>query len=444
MRGAAFLDQQGGRQNSNSFNGQATWTPTNYLVLNFRGGRNFLNEKLNSYGIPDSTRVLCSGTSRFDLIPAGDYGCSAGDQNFANNFQIPFDTSTRTTFDADASLFGINLGGRHNFKFGYQFNRLFNETEQGYPETGYVILYYGRTIDEILGTAPSADAIGAGILQRFGTVGSASSSNQGVFMQDSWTINNRLTFNVGVRLEKETVPSFSDGGQNIEFGWGDKIAPRFGVAFDLTGDGKTKLFASYGWFYDRFKYELPRGSFGGDFFRRDYFEIRSSTGENRSNYTPSVILGNVPDIIGGNCPDPADPTQPYPTLGNGLSICQFDFRIATNTTGADVFQNGAIDPDIKAALQSEYTFGIERQLANNFLISGRYTHKQVDRAVEDIGVINDQGSEAYVIGNPGLGLSCEISTTANQPCIKANRDYDAVEIRVDKRASKYFFNASYT
>jgi len=64
-------------------------------------------------------------------------------------------------------------------------------------------------------------------------------------------------------------------------------------------------------------------------------------------------------------------------------------------------------------------------------------------AVEDVGLFNAQGSEAYIIGNPGLGLVCEISQDAGRPCIKAERNYDAMEIRVDKRG-RLFFNASYT
>ncbi len=42
LSGADLLGQQGGRNNSNSINGQVTYNPTNYLVLNFRGGRTFL------------------------------------------------------------------------------------------------------------------------------------------------------------------------------------------------------------------------------------------------------------------------------------------------------------------------------------------------------------------------------------------------------------------
>ncbi|HEY0426462.1 MAG TPA: TonB-dependent receptor [Pyrinomonadaceae bacterium] len=434
LTGSSLLGQQGGRQNANNVNAQITYNPTNWMILNFRAGRSFLNEKLNSYGLPRATRYQCSTTN--NGIPAG-AGCTAGFQNIANNAQINFDVSTRTTFDADASLVGLNAGGRHNLKFGYQFNRLFNTVNSGYKDLGIITLFYGVPINQI-GTSitPTAGNLGSGRLQRFGTVGEASSKDQALFVQDSWQVFNRLSLNLGVRIENETVPNFgSTGSQAIKFGWFDKIAPRFGAAFDLTGDNKTKLFASYGWFYDRFKYELPRGSFGGDFFRRDYFEILPGRGTAYTNYTLANIVGNFSDPIGGACPI---------TGSTGYSVCQFDFRIATNLTGADVFDTGAVDPNLKAARQSEYTIGLERQLWNNFLLSARFTHKQIDRAIEDIGLFTPSGSEAYVIGNPGFGLACTISATANFPCPKAERKYDAFEIRVDKRAAKYFFNASYT
>ena len=73
-----------------------------------------------------------------------------------------------------------------------------------------------------------------------------------------------MTLNVGLRLEKESLPSYNSlpGFNGINFGWGDKLAPRLGAAYDVKGDGKIKVFASFGYFYDLMKYNLPLGSFG--------------------------------------------------------------------------------------------------------------------------------------------------------------------------------------
>ena len=59
----------------------------------------------------------------------------------------------------------------------------------------------------------------------------------------------------------------------VEFNFGDKLAPRVGFAYDIKGDGTWKAFGSWGIFYDIFKLELPRGSFGGDKWLEYYYTL---------------------------------------------------------------------------------------------------------------------------------------------------------------------------
>ncbi|MCP9493129.1 MAG: TonB-dependent receptor [Pyrinomonadaceae bacterium MAG19_C2-C3] len=435
--GPALLDRQGGRQTSNNTAGSITWTPTDRLTLSARGGYNFLNEKIGNYGVPAVTGqfrqiVQIVGTADASAAPAN-FGLAAGTQNFPGFSQLLFDVSRRRTFDADASYLLSNFGGRHQFKGGYQFNGISNQALSTLVDTG--VFRFGQTIAQVSGraVASTAGAIGAGFLQRFGVIGSAGSDNQAFYIQDSYQPFNRLTLNLGVRAEKENSPSFAAGAPGITFDYGDKIAPRLGFALDVTGNGRNKIFGSYGWFYDRFKYELPRGSFGGNFFRNDYFEI--FPGQTLANFTRQTIIGTNGDPIGGLCPL---------TGSTGLTRCQLDFRIPSNLPG-NTLDLGAVDPDIEAFRQSEITVGFERDLGNGFLFGSRYTHKQVDVAVEDIGTFASTGGEAYVIGNPGRGLAAELAEANGLLPLEAVRDYDAFEVRVDKRfARAIYFNSSYT
>jgi hypothetical protein len=433
-RGADFLNRTGGRQTSNNTNGSIIWTPTSKFVFTARGGYSFLNERIGNYGVPSVQGLLRTNIVNIGrgAIPAG-FGLTTFGASFPNFSELEFDATIRRTFDADASYLLSNFLGRHQFKGGFQFNGISNQVRSTLVTS--VILFFGENIDELSGRdiTPAPNAIGSGFLQRFGVLGSAGSDNRAFYIQDTWQPINRLTLNLGVRIEKEDSPSFAPGAPGIVFGYGDKIAPRLGFAYDIFGDGKTKIFGSYGKFFDRFKYELPRGSFGGNFFRADYFDILP--GQTINSFTRQTIIGSNPDPIGGNCPLPGS---------TGLSRCQLDFRIPSNLVG-NTLDLGAVDPDIKAFQQSEYTIGFERDLGKGYLFSSRYTHKQVDVAVEDIGFQSSTGGEAYIIGNPGFGLARQQSEANGFESLKAVRDYDAGEFRVVKRfATSAYLDASYT
>ena len=104
----------------------------------------------------------------------------------------------------------------------------------------------------------------------FGTFGKVSGNIISLYVQDQWSVTPRLSLNLGIRTENESVPTSGLGEEAFKFGFGDKLAPRLGAAYDVHGDGRMKVYGSWGRYFDWTKYELARGSFGGDFWRVYY------------------------------------------------------------------------------------------------------------------------------------------------------------------------------
>jgi hypothetical protein len=256
------------------------------------------------------------------------------------------------------------------------------------------------------------------------TEGTVASNNWSFWAQDSWTIHDRLTINAGVRTENEHVPSFREENPGIDFGFRDKIAPRVGFAYDLHGDSRWKFFGSFGKYYDITKLEMPRGSFGAEHSINYYYTLDTFD-------FPSIACAEGP----AGCP--------------GTYIEQNDLRHAANAVDPALTAyfggpQNTIDPNILPVETGELAFGLDHDLSHSMTIGARYIHKWLTRTIEDNGISIPGVGEVFFIANPGFGVAEQILPAPAPPSPRAIRDYDALELRLQKRlGNRWSLNTSY-
>jgi hypothetical protein len=99
--------------------------------------------------------------------------------------------------------------------------------------------------------------------------------------------------------------------------------------------------------------------------------------------------------------------------------------------------------------QSSASAGDEYQVGDNSVVTLHFIHNDLLETIEDIGFLNAQGDEGYLIGNPGLrAASIQFpygATPLGQPVPRPKRQYDALEFGYNRRfAGNWFLSANYT
>jgi outer membrane receptor protein involved in Fe transport len=183
-----------------------------------------------------------------------------GNNSTTQNF-----TQDRFAIRDDLTLTSFQAAGEHVLKGGIAFDYLKYQvvkTQNGNP----VFFFRPSTFLATPGDMPYRATIGSGDPDL-----STNNRQFGVYVQDDWRINPRLTANVGLRWDFETdmlnnsyvtpanvrtgfasvYPSnyFTDGNDRDTY-YG-AVQPRIGLSYDVSGDGKTIVHAGYGKYYDR-------------------------------------------------------------------------------------------------------------------------------------------------------------------------------------------------
>jgi hypothetical protein len=184
----------------------------------------------------------------------------------------------------------------------------------------------------------------------------------GAFLQDKWTISDRLTVTLGARYDIENVelpetdnPLFGDPKD-----WPvdtNNFAPRVGFTYNL-GDARTLVRGGYGRFFDKTHFELVSGVITNTPFTTSFtrqFPL--------NNIDPGPIQGRRPD-------DPFLSGGPVLTDAIRAEIArQFPAGAVVRNTGA-TFDN----PNRVIPYTDQLSIGVERQLRPDLSVSADYVH----------------------------------------------------------------------
>lgn len=391
---------------ADSYGGQFDWTATDQLFVNVTAGW-YQDNDFSDGGEPNmgTRRTFANSNLTYTAVPE-EFRRASGFADSAVNTFNEVDANNRFSFNLDATTFR-HWKGQHSLKVGVQYERLHNTVDEG-QQFANISINWNRSFQPAAGGAPVRGTYGYYTASRSYTEGDVTSHNVGLFLQDQWSVSDRLTFNYGVRADQTNIPSYRPENPSLSFSFSEKIAPRFGFAYDIKGDARWKAYGSWGVFYDIEKLDMPRGLWGADHWVQ---------------YTYTLDTFNWPTL---DCADTFGSTGCPGTL-----LERLDRRHVSNE-----ISNLLVDPNLKPMKAQEATIGLEHELSNIMSLGVRYTHKWLNTAIEDVGVLDPViGAEIFYIANPGEGIGEYPLGRDLPPTPKAKRVYDAVDFTFNRRLS---------
>lgn len=355
-------------------------------------------------------------------VPTGTTGgLGTVDQNQGKNTQF----SLKST-----NLF--SLGGQHQVRYGASFEDIKFTRDTNWTGPTIPLADGNRTLEG----APIQIRTAAGVTfyratrGRLVPAGETTQKYYSLFLQDTWQIGGRLTIRPGVRYERQKLTGQTPGDQGAPtlchsddsrpgagdgsgsaipctFTWDNNWAPRIGVTYDIRGNGRSKLYASYGRFYAKIPNDLAARAMSSD------------SGITRQNFRDPGL------------------TQPVP---NGEVFAGSATNLLRTSDAAAI-----IDPNAGSTYSDEFVGGAEFEVGHSVNLGVRYIHRNLGQILEDIGQLPVAGyflaecgdtTVDYFITNPGTSTAAiNCPSSANAAFEDPVHKYDAFEVTATKTFS---------
>lgn len=311
------------------------------------------------YGLNETDRTT---QSALDANPAVYYrydsnGAFQKRGNFAN-FSRDIGDDQRKVYRAD---FDIYLGD-HEIRTGIDYEVLTANATTTNSGGAYYLFY----VDDV--TDPNNHSFRQVRHRTYSSGGSFESKNFAYYIQDQWQVTDNFVLNLGLRNDSfENFNGIGDSFVELSNQW----APRVGAVYDLSGDGESKIWMSYGRYYLPVAANTNIRLAGAETYIQDYYAFNGFVDEN---------LG-IPVLSG-------DHVRPSDVYSNG-----------------DVPDPGAIvDASIDPMYSDEFILGYQFQLTDDWSLAIQGTYRKLGTTIEDVAI--DKGFDDYLKAMNGEENGC--------------------------------------
>jgi Carboxypeptidase regulatory-like domain/TonB dependent receptor/TonB-dependent Receptor Plug Domain len=254
----------------------------------------------------------------------------------------------------------------------------------------------------------------------------------GVFAQDKWRLNNRLTLTLGARYDVEVLPTpnednplFAGDSRGYPMDT-NNVSPRLGFSYALDGSARSVLRGGYGLFFQRTSYTFLTPMF--------------STGARYSTSFTARFPTSGQDNGPRNGTFPTNPLlQNGPVVNHAAIDALFPPGSRIQNTGTVRFDN----PDREVAWARQYSIGYERQLGSYMAVTvdyirseqrKQYTLVDLNPPIRTNATVA-QGQVRRINPLPPLQLG-EFVGPVNTITNDGRIDYDTVQVSATRRLSQ--------
>lgn len=421
-----------------SFVARYTGTLTDWLTVSAAYGKN------RDSAVSTSGDVTAPYAYDYRLNSAGTGYIGRVSEQTASSY-TPVRETEREFWRFDADLY-FELFGKHHVRAGVDHEDL-SLSRQTRRTGEHAYLYY--TASSTTTQAQGSNLTPGQTYVRVSTYsagGSFENSNEAYYIQDSWDVNDQLTINLGLRLDKFDLNG-AEGDTIVSFD--EEIGPRLGFTFDPLNDGRSRFYGSYGRYYLPVASNTAYRMASSELSFNEYFLVDQTTPYNEDG-TP-----NLGAQIVGYAGAAACPSGGVGTVGvYGCSV---------TADGSAPSTESLVAKNLESTAEDEFQFGYERKIGDLWTVGANYTYRNLLRNAEDVAidlaVVNyceEQGISGcediwsgfhqYVIVNPGSSSTITLSdplpgesdvrtiefSAEDLGYPKAKRIYQALELTFDR------------